>query len=342
MKKNLMKVIKVLSLCLVLSLFVGVAVVSAQTAPANNVQGPLNVGPNLQSKIGSLRITNGGFRSAGPGLFDDIVVVGYSDGTSGSAQTGGGASASLPTTKKVSFLDKISKFFGLNTEKAVAANTIGVGTGGGITPLGSCNPACTGYSTCQLISAPNNYACVLPACTLNCPSGTCQWGTNGMYCEGIANPVGTGVGLGNLATTTYKLTVNGNSNLNGYTKVEGGLDVAGAVTSGGKNVCLQDGTNCATTTPQTVTQFGGTFTKAGSTCVNKNPVGFAPGYDQCACAPGFTQYTMAQYSYVSGLTPLPSGRVITGAPLSYGNTTSLPVGNVVTSSSVLTMYGCYK
>lgn len=354
MKKNIMKSIKVLGLCLVLSLFVGVVVVDAQTAPANNIAGPLNVGSSLQTKAGgldvgtvngNLRVLNGGFRSGGPSLFDDIVIIGYSEESLGGGIKKAEANKGTFAQYNTGFFSKLAKFFGFNTEK-VFADVLGAGNveTGGITPLGSCSPACTGYSTCQLVSAPDNYDCILPACTLNCTSGHCVWGSNGMYCEEVYTP-GNEVEAQTGALidpNTYHLTVNGRSNLNGYSKIEGDLDVAGAITSGGKNVCLQDGTNCVSNTLQTVTQFGGTFTKAGTTCVNKNPVGFAPGSEQCSCAPGFTQYTMAQYSYISNLAALPLGRVITSAPLSYSNTTALPVGNVITGSSVLTMYGCYK
>jgi hypothetical protein len=354
MKKSLIKSIKVLSLCLVLSLFVGIAIVDAQSAPANNVYGPLNVGPTMQSKVGSLRITDGGIRTAGPGLFDDIVIIGYSDG---SAPSSGSGTASLPATKKVSFFEKLSNLFGLNTEKAIAANTTGVVTGGGITPLGSCNPACTGYSTCQLVSAPNNYQCVLPACTLNCPSGTCQWGTNGMYCEGIASPTGgnvnsgvnsiggSAIGLGNLATTTYKLTVNGMSNLNGYAKVEGGLDVAGAITSGGKNVCLQDGTNCVqqSASSSAVAAFGGTYNEIAGvggvwTCdsSSKNPITSA-----CSCPSGFTSYQMMSY-LTGGIAYQGAGKVISGFPPSPSNVVDHPAGWVTTSPQTKRLMGCYK
>jgi hypothetical protein len=352
MKKKLMKVIKVLSLCLVLSLFVGVAVVSAQTAPANNVQGPLNVGPNLQSKSGSLRITNGGFRSAGPGLFDDIVIIGYSDG---SAQTGGGDAASLPSTKKISFLEKLSNIFGLNTKQALAANPqCGNANGGTFTNV--TNPSFTSGSTTYNLCPSNQSVLnfVGSGANTNYWRWTCHHidlsnnTVGNINCSANKTAIVSG-GVGEIsggaitpltpsASTTYRLTVNGNSDLKGYTKVTGGLDVSGAVTSGGKNVCLQDGTNCAAAS--TVRQFGGTYTiKANdSSCVNTNPL--ASG---CSCASGFTSYLMAEYSVMTSMANTSGYLVINkNSPVVPANLTSHGAGALVSSNYNVKMYGCYK
>ena len=336
MKKNLIKSIKVLSLCLVFSLFVGIVVVGAQ-APANNVYGPLNSGPTMQSKSGSLRITNGGFRSAGPGLFDDLVVVGYSGNA---AQYSGELTSFNSESKNNSYKNKsegiftkLSKFFGLNTEKVMAAQDTGVELGGTvpipIITYGQCGSAAgqsfsTNPRTTQSASALCSSGTVgnFDPNIMIGTAGYWAWGCYGseasshaddMVC-GANNTTTTGgtIGIGTPITPvpfeTYKFTVNGRSNLNGYTKVEGGLDVAGAITSGGKNVCLQDGTNCSVA-PKFI-EFGGTYEiKAGTNgqgtnCVTSNQV-YSTISPSCQCANidgygPFTAYPMASYSKVTG------------------------------------------
>lgn len=98
------------------------------------------------------------------------------------------------------------------------------------------------------------------------------------------------------------------SNLNGYTKVEGGLDVAGLVTSGGKNTCLQDGTNCpAGQAIPSSNLFGGTFTKRSDTNagINKNP--FTNDY---TCPANFTSYLMAEYTYIDNFIAASGGSLV--------------------------------
>gem|GEM_PF-4779168 len=333
-----MKSIKILGLCLVLSLFVGVVVVDAQTAPANNVAGPLNSGSSYQTKVGSLRLTNGGFRSAGPGLFDDIVVVGYSDG---SAQTGDGTlGVNTSSNQKEGIFSKLAKFFGLKTETAIAAKDIGTGLGGTVpVPIisyGQCGSAAgQSFSTNPRTTQSANALCSSgivgnfdPSISVG-TAGYWAWGCYGsdsgshaddMVCgaNNVVTTGGTG-GVGEPITPigqipsipfeTYKFTVNGRSDLNGYTKVEGGLDVAGAITSGGKNVCLQDGTNCVAQT--TSNRFWGIFTVKGgssipqnngsSNCLRVNPIS-----NFCGCSVG-THSLIASYYNFSTLSHQPGG-----------------------------------
>ena len=128
MSKNLLKSISVIGLCLVFGLFVKIVFVHAspinggnvpaQVPPLSNVLGPLNVGSSYQTKDGSLRLTNGGFRAAGPSYFDDTLVVGYVNNVNPVIPHGGEVS-SLQNSK-IGFFAKLSKALGLNTDKALA------------------------------------------------------------------------------------------------------------------------------------------------------------------------------------------------------------------------------
>ena len=82
-KNNIIKSIKILTFALVF--IFGASIASAFTPPTGaptaqntNPDAPINTTISAQNKYGSLWITGGGFRSFGPGLFDDYVVVGAS------------------------------------------------------------------------------------------------------------------------------------------------------------------------------------------------------------------------------------------------------------------------
>jgi len=135
MKKNeLMQSIKVIILGLVFGL--GVIYVSAATSstwvpaagtpPSNNVAGPLNVGPSTQTKEGSLIISAGGFRSAGPALLNDVVVIGLAPLGQQQLPTQE-TSFNSQNEKSKGLFAKMSDFFGfsnsLETQKAYAEET---------------------------------------------------------------------------------------------------------------------------------------------------------------------------------------------------------------------------
>jgi len=131
MKKKLVQSIKILSLCLVFVLFVGVTFVEAQTPPSSNVPGPLNVGPSTQTKQGSFIISNGGFRSAGPALLNDIVII----GTDPSYIQNQSTSFNYQNQKSKGLFAKLGDFFGftddsLKTQKAMAASQTCQSVGG--------------------------------------------------------------------------------------------------------------------------------------------------------------------------------------------------------------------
>ncbi|MFH1608740.1 MAG: hypothetical protein ABH951_01825 [Patescibacteria group bacterium] len=372
-KKSLLSLVKVLGLCLVFGLFIGISFANAApvnppaptvppnpaTPPANNVYGPLNVGPATQNKAGSLHITAGGFRSWGPGLFDDIVIIGYGVG---SAPSGGGSlTLKNVDNQKIGFFARLSKFLGLDTEVALAANPQCGNANGGTFPSITSSSFVYGgntYNLCGSLYQTNSQNLIGSGSDANywkwecrhmdfsnSTIGTISCSANKTTVIGAGDigaddnigvgDIGTGgvggVEEGDIGITTpagdiYRLTVNGRSNLNGYTKVEGDLDVAGSITSGGKNVCLEDGTNCVVSAFEQVVSFGGTYAinTSNEDCLFPNPL--SPTGNTCACPNAtYTSYTMMQFA-------------IPTSPVAHSDPSGWLMGGV----GQRTLKGCYK
>jgi len=248
-KNNVSNIVKVLSFSFVFCFLIGVSFVHAQTPPSGNVPGPLNTGPSTQDKAGSLHITAGGFRSWGPALFDDIVIIGYvSGGSQSQSQTG----YLQKNKKEVGFFTKLSKFFGLNTEKALAGISDPV-TGGPVIPPNGFPPSC-GYSNGQsFATAPTTSLCDVGIHTIVVGSGpnTGYWkwncdDANSFYPSAICSanktggtgPIGVPLDPTGLITTLYRLTVNGNTNISSNALIGGDTQITSLAGTGIRQVCI--------------------------------------------------------------------------------------------------------
>lgn len=299
MKKRLIYSIGILSLGLVFSLIFSAGFALAANPPADNVPGPLNVGPSLQAKSGSLRITDGGFRSAGPALFDDIVVVGFDEGDLG---TLGNLPVSVGNKKDSSIFARLGKFLGVENTflkpKKVMADS---------NPCDSLN--CLSYQTCTLMPPDNTPTCITnpvinpPIVKPSCgsadgkdydtvpTSGLCGAGVSSEVigslpyegywkwaCFGggeMYNSAGCSANKPAPAHINY-LTVNGDSLFNGNIEFTKGLDIpgefkAGSIATGSiygatDNNTLQVSGHLSVSGlikqgGKTIKEFGGTYTE---------------------------------------------------------------------------------
>jgi len=178
MKKNeLLKSVKVVILGLILSLSISYAY-AAPTAipPSGNVAGPLNIGPSTQTKQGSFIISNGGFRSAGPALLNDIVIIGPDPSYIQNQST----SFNYQNKKSKGLFAKLGDFFGftddsLKTKTALAASPTACANAGGtcVSSTGACTAL--GGSIVTTSCSPdtsNPLCCDIPVYNAQCGSAT--------------------------------------------------------------------------------------------------------------------------------------------------------------------------
>ncbi|MFA6324976.1 MAG: hypothetical protein WCX46_01990 [Candidatus Paceibacterota bacterium] len=119
-KKEIIQSVKVLVLGLILSLGVSFVLASTSVSPsaANNIAGPLNIGPSNQAKVGGLDITGNGqvssgnlrqtsstsiFSAAGPALFTGYLFFNSGDSTNSAAYIRSANGYSTPTNPDYTF-----------------------------------------------------------------------------------------------------------------------------------------------------------------------------------------------------------------------------------------------
>ena len=229
---------------LIQSVVVSAAPGGGFTAPSKNVDGPLNTGSATQDKAGSLHITAGGFRVWGPALFDDIVIIGYTTGMPTDSQTQTGY---LQKNKKEGFLAKLSKFFGFNSEKALAdlSNPSGPGLPTPTGFPGSCGSSNGG----SFSSAPTTNLCdVGNSSSVGLVGSTWSWSCDtlpyGNFAPAICSANKVGVLTPSIPTIptipsiNYILTVNGNTNISSNATIGGETRIESLAGNGIKEVCI--------------------------------------------------------------------------------------------------------